>query len=82
MSRARMRSGRWAVPLARAALVEVLAFAAAQAPAGAGGQTLRFEDVSATKGIGPYAMAEGMGGGVATADFDEDGFIDFFVPNA
>ena len=82
MSRARMRSGRWAVPLARAALVEVLAFAAAQAPAGAGDPTLRFEDVSATKGIGPYAMAEGMGGGVATADFDEDGFIDFFVPNA
>src|SRR5262245_64117556 len=82
MSRAGTRSGRWAVPLARAVLVEVIALASAQVSAVAGGRTLRFEDVSAAKGIGPYAMAEGMGGGVAAADFDEDGYIDFFVPSA
>lgn len=41
-----------------------------------------FLEVAASKGIGPYAMAPGMGGGIAAADFDDDGDIDFFLPTA
>ena len=42
-----------------------------------------FEDVSKAAGIQPYSVAQnGMGGGIAAADFDDDGDIDFFVPNA
>ena len=34
------------------------------------------------RGILPYQMADGLGGGVAASDFDNDGYIDLFVPNA
>ena len=50
-------------------------------PGRATGQ-VQFVDVSAARGIQPYTMAPGMGSGVATADFDDDGDIDLFVPNA
>jgi hypothetical protein len=44
--------------------------------------TFQFTDVTAGAGIGDYVMAAGHGGGVAAADFDNDGDIDIFVPNA
>jgi hypothetical protein len=44
--------------------------------------SLQFVDVSAESGIGPYAMVHGFGAGMAAADIDDDGDIDFFVPNA
>ncbi len=42
---------------------------------------VQFTEVGGSRGIGPYTMAFGMGGGVAAADFDDDGDIDLFVPN-
>ena len=42
---------------------------------------VEFAEVGASRGIEPYSMASGMGGGVAAADFDDDGDIDLFVPN-
>ncbi len=42
---------------------------------------VEFVEVGASRGIGPYSMASGMGGGVAAADVDDDGDIDLFVPN-
>ena len=42
---------------------------------------VEFVEVGASRGIEPYCMASGMGGGVAAADFDDDGDIDLFVPN-
>ena len=44
------------------------------------GPPIRFVEVGASRGIGDYRMAEGMGGGAAVADFDGDGDIDIFVP--
>jgi hypothetical protein len=41
-----------------------------------------FVEVGADRGIGPYHMTNGFGGGVAAADFDNDGDIDIFVPTA
>ena len=41
----------------------------------------QFTEVGAAAGIEPYTMASGNGAGVATADFDDDGDIDIFVPN-
>ena len=37
---------------------------------------VEFVEVGASRGIEPYCMASGMGGGVAAADFDDDGDID------
>ena len=39
---------------------------------------LRFHECK-TCGIGPYRMAAGMGGGVAAADYDDDGDIDLVL---
>ena len=39
-------------------------------------------DTSAIRGMQPFTPAEGMGTGMAAADFDRDGDIDFFVPTA
>jgi hypothetical protein len=44
--------------------------------------SFQFVDVSAASGIGPYTMVRGFGAGMAATDFDEDGDVDFFVPNA
>ncbi len=52
----------------------------AAAPPAAG--QVRFVDVGAARGIAPYRMAEGFSAGVAAADFDDDGDVDLFVPNA
>ena len=43
---------------------------------------LHFVDVATDRGIGDFTMAPGMAGGVAAADFDDDGDVDLFVPNA
>ncbi len=42
---------------------------------------ISFVEVGTARGIGAYSMAPLMGGGVAVEDFDEDGDLDFFVPN-
>ncbi len=43
---------------------------------------INFVEIGAQRGIAPYQMADGQGGGVAAADFDDDGDVDFFVPTA
>lgn len=42
---------------------------------------IQFVDVSAARGILPYSITTGHGGGAAAADYDSDGDIDLFVPN-
>ncbi len=37
-------------------------------------------EVGAARGIGPYLVPEGKGGGVAAADYDNDGDVDLFAP--
>lgn len=55
--------------------------AMAAAAAGGGEVPVRFVEVGSERGIGHLHMVEAMGGGVAAADFDDDGDIDLFVPN-
>lgn len=43
---------------------------------------IRFVNEAPARGILPYVMESGSGGGLAAADFDGDGDIDVFVPNA
>jgi len=42
----------------------------------------QFVDVTAARGIAPHQPEDGMGCGLAAADFNEDGYVDFFVPQA
>ncbi|NNF41641.1 MAG: CRTAC1 family protein [Phycisphaerales bacterium] len=56
--------------------VMALIVAASSADAG----SFQFHDLGAKRGLTPYAMATGMGAGLAAADFDDDGDVDVFVP--
>ncbi len=47
----------------------------------AGAQVV-FTDIGPSKGIEPYVMPIGFVSGIAAADYDNDGFVDVFVPNA
>ncbi len=42
---------------------------------------IQFTEVGAGAGIQPFVMQTGFSGGVAVADFDNDGDLDVFVPN-
>ncbi|MHC4948476.1 MAG: CRTAC1 family protein [Planctomycetota bacterium] len=64
-----------------AVLLAIFAMPAGSTGALAPDVHFRFVDVSADRGLGPYAMEFGMGGGAAAADYDDDGDIDVFVPN-
>jgi hypothetical protein len=44
--------------------------------------SFRFVPSGAERGIEPYFMASGMCAGFAAADYDDDGDVDLFVPNA
>ncbi len=46
------------------------------------GELSYVELAPAASGIVPYQMAPGMGGGLAAADYDDDGDVDIFVPTA
>lgn len=43
---------------------------------------LLYEEVGAKRGIGPQHHEDGWGSGIAAADFDDDGYVDVFVPQA
>ena len=47
---------------------------------GIAGAQVQFVDTSTAAGLQAYVMAEGLAGGAAAADFDDDGDIDIFVP--
>ena len=46
------------------------------------GAQIVFTDIGPSKGIEPYVMPIGYVSGIAAADYDNDGFVDVFVPNA
>ncbi len=71
-----MRSPHHAPPLTQLLFLVPLLLAPAVAA------QVHFEEVGAQRGIEPYVMAVGFGGGVAAADFDDDGDVDFFIPTA
>ncbi len=52
------------------------------APAWSADAQFVLEEVGVSRGFQPYVMEIGMGGGAAAADFDDDGDVDLFVPNA
>ena len=54
----------------------------ALAGVGVANAQLKFWDTSSSRGIGSYVCAPGMGGGVSAVDYDQDGDIDVFVPEA
>ena len=64
------------MPLSRLCLVPLLLGAATTKA------EVRFAEIGGERGILPYSMDQGWGGGVAAADFDDDGDVDLFVPNA
>ncbi len=41
-----------------------------------------FEESAVERGVNGYVMTNGFGGGVAAADFDDDGDVDFFAPTS
>ena len=43
---------------------------------------VHYVESGGARGLAPYVMDLGWGGGIAAADFDDDGDIDLFVPNA
>jgi enediyne biosynthesis protein E4 len=43
---------------------------------------IQFVESAVARGVAGYVMAPGFGGGVAAADFDDDGDIDLFLPTS
>lgn len=70
---------RWSGPYRMAAMGAVVGLACGVAS----GQTFHLEDVTRAVGIDPfgYVAAEGMIAGIAAADFNRDGWVDFFLPS-
>jgi len=56
----------------------LMSFMLASPPASAA--DIHFSDVSGARGIGAFTVSPGYTSGVNAADFDDDGDIDFFVP--
>ena len=62
--------------------LSVLLAAALLAGQGLAQAQMQWVEVGEARGIRPFVMDDGMGGGVAAADFDDDDDVDLFVPNA
>ncbi len=59
-----------------------VAVAVGMVQAGAIAQGIEFSDVAAARGVAGDQPAQGFTTGIAAADYDDDGDIDFFVPAA